>query len=273
MVSPLRFKSRVNLQFYLQPFDISWRRSGGRRGCGAAFVEDPVNTMISTKKLLGRGLSELGERQEMPYRLRESDGVLEIETDAGPVKPVEVSSEILKRLKLAADAFLADDIRKAVITVPAYFDDAQRQATRQAARLARLDVLRLINEPTAAALAYGLEKREEGAFAVFDLGGGTFDISILDLVEGVFEVKSTCGDTQLGGDDLDRILADFLLDNINQTFSTVDPHTQASALRAGEQLKWALSERPQVDFIFEIGGVECRDADKAKIQRASQADT
>jgi molecular chaperone HscA len=172
-------------------------------------ASDPVNTIASVKRFMGRGLQDIADRSKLPYEFTASDqGMLSIQTVQGPKSPVEVSAEILATLRYRAEDTFNDDLYGAVITVPAYFDDAQRQATKDAAQLAGLNVLRLINEPTAAAIAYGLDNSSEGVYAVFDLGGGTFDISILRLTQGVFEVLSTGGDSALGGDDYDQALAD-----------------------------------------------------------------
>ena len=172
--------------------------------------EDPRNTIVSVKRYMGRGLAD-ATRHPSPYEFVDAPGMVRLRTVGGERSPVEVSSEILKVLRRRAEAALGGELVGAVITVPAYFDDAQRQATKDAARLAGLDVLRLLNEPTAAAIAYGLDHGSEGLFAVYDLGGGTFDISILRLTRGVFEVMATGGDTALGGDDFDRCLADYFL--------------------------------------------------------------
>ena len=165
---------------------------------------DPKNTVVSVKRFMGRGLKDISHVESMPYDFVEAPGMVKVKTIAGIKSPVEVSAEILKSLKLRAEMALAGDLVGAVITVPAYFDDAQRQATKDAARLAGLNVLRLLNEPTAAAIAYGLDNAAEGVYAVYDLGGGTFDISVLKLTKGVFEVMSTGGDSALGGDDFDH---------------------------------------------------------------------
>ena len=178
-----------------------------------AAADDPLNTISSVKRYMGRGLSdikELGGRR--PYNFTDSDSAVpRIQTVAGNVSPVEVSSEILRVLKQTAEASLGDKLTGVVITVPAYFDDAQRQATKDAGKLAGLNVLRLLNEPTAAAVAYGLDKKTEGVIAVYDLGGGTFDISILRLNKGVFEVLATAGDTALGGDDFDYAITKWII--------------------------------------------------------------
>lgn len=172
-------------------------------------ASDPVNTIASVKRFMGRGLNDIADRSKLPYEFTASEqGMLSIQTVQGPKSPVEVSAEILATLRYRAEDTFNDDLYGAVITVPAYFDDAQRQATKDAAQLAGLNVLRLINEPTAAAIAYGLDNASEGVYAVFDLGGGTFDISILRLTQGVFEVLATGGDSALGGDDYDQALAD-----------------------------------------------------------------
>lgn len=166
---------------------------------------DPYNTLLSIKRLMGRSYEEAAALN-VPYRLEKNAGSVSIKTIQGGVSPVEVSAQILAKLRRRAEEALGQDINGAVITVPAYFDDAQRQATRDAARLAGLNVLRLLNEPTAAAIAYGLDNAAEGVYAVYDLGGGTFDISILKLSKGIFEVVATGGDTQLGGDDFDELI-------------------------------------------------------------------
>lgn len=177
----------------------------------AASAEDPINTLISVKRFLGKTQSEIEQSYgQLPYNFVDNNGSLAIETVAGAVSPVQASAEILKTLhQRAIDSFAGEDVMGAVITVPAYFDDAQRQSTKDAAELAGLKVLRLLNEPTAAAVAYGLDSGQEGVIAVYDLGGGTFDISILRLNQGVFEVLSTGGDSSLGGDDFDSLLVDF----------------------------------------------------------------
>ena len=166
----------------------------------AQAVMDPKNTIISVKRFMGRGLKDIANTSNLPYDFIDAPGMLKIQTVQGEKSPVEVSAEILARLRQLAEDSYSDDIEGAVITVPAYFDDAQRQATKDAAQLAGINVLRLLNEPTAAALAYGLDHGSEGIYAIFDLGGGTFDISILRLSKGVFEVLSTGGDSALGGD-------------------------------------------------------------------------
>jgi molecular chaperone HscA len=169
-------------------------------------ADDPKNTIVSVKRFMGRGVRDVAHVESAPYDFLDAPGMLQLRTAAGVKSPVEVSAEILKVLRLRAEQSLAGNLSGAVITVPAYFDDAQRQATKDAGRLAGLNVLRLLNEPTAAAIAYGLDNASEGLFAVYDLGGGTFDLSILKLSKGVFEVVATSGDSMLGGDDFDQRL-------------------------------------------------------------------
>ena len=167
-------------------------------------ARDPRNTIVSVKRMMGRGLADLPDARRFPYRFIDGPGMVKLATRAGVKSPVEISAEILRALRIRAEASLAGNLAGAVVTVPAYFDEAQRQATKDAARLAGLDVLRLLNEPTAAAIAYGLDNASEGTYAIYDLGGGTFDISILKLTRGVFEVLATNGDSALGGDDFDH---------------------------------------------------------------------
>ncbi|MDB5856879.1 MAG: hscA [Ramlibacter sp.] len=203
----------------------------------AAQAEDPENTIASVKRFMGRGLADIASREKLPYRFIDEPGMVMLETRAGRKSPVEVSAEILATLRYRAEDTFNDDLYGAVITVPAYFDEAQRQATKDAARLAGLNVLRLINEPTAASIAYGLDNGSEGLYAVYDLGGGTFDISVLRLTQGVFEVVSTGGDSALGGDDYDRALADRMLER------TGLQATSASSKAAIKMLARAVKER------------------------------
>ena len=195
------------------PSAVRYLEGGGRHIGRAALqgqLEDPQNTLVSVKRFMGRSVADIANRDKLPFALVDKPGMLGIQTRAGEKSPVEVSAEILATLRYRAEDTFNDDLYGAVITVPAYFDDAQRQATKDAAQLAGLNVLRLINEPTAAAIAYGLDQSSEGVYAVYDLGGGTFDISILRLSRGVFEVLSTGGDSALGGDDYDRALAQWV---------------------------------------------------------------
>jgi molecular chaperone HscA len=210
-------------------------------------AQDPLNTIASVKRLMGRGLADVIKAGAPSYRLVDMPGMVSIDTAAGIKSPVEVSADILRALKVRAEASLGGDLTGVVITVPAYFDDAQRQATKDAARLAGLHVLRLLNEPTAAAIAYGLDKAAEGVFAVYDLGGGTFDISILRLSRGVFEVLSTGGDSALGGDDFDRALALWLTEQSALAWSALSPHEQQHWLISARAAKEALSSFDAVD--------------------------
>jgi molecular chaperone HscA len=191
----------------LVPSVVRYTESGGVDVGYAALPfasQDSSNTIVSVKRLMGRGLEDLGDERRYPYRFVDGPGILRIATRAGVKTPVEISADILQALRVRAEASLGGPVGGAVVTVPAYFDDAQRQATKDAATLAGLPVLRLLNEPTAAAIAYGLDNASEGTYAIFDLGGGTFDISILRLSRGVFEVLATNGDSALGGDDFDH---------------------------------------------------------------------
>ena len=199
---------------YVKNADGSDKREIGYAAMDAQ-VSDPANTIASVKRLMGRGMKDIANVDALSYQLSAKDGMVAIKTVLGEKSPVEVSAEILVTLKFRAEDTFNDDIFGAVITVPAYFDDAQRQATKDAASLAGLNVLRLINEPTAAAIAYGLDNAAEGIYAIYDLGGGTFDISILRLTKGVFEVIATGGDSALGGDDYDHTIVSFLNDKIS----------------------------------------------------------
>ena len=214
----------------------------------AAQVSDPRNTISSVKRLMGRGLDDIGNRAQLPYQLGDKPGMVTLHTVAGEKSPVEISAELLATLRFRAEDTFNDDIYGAVITVPAYFDDAQRQATKDAAQLAGLNVLRLINEPTAAAIAYGLDNGSEGVFAIYDLGGGTFDISILRLTQGVFEVIATGGDSALGGDDYDRALVDWILAKAGLAADTLTPSDKAALHSAARACKEALSLAEVVPF-------------------------
>ena len=207
---------------------------------------DPANTIVSVKRLMGRGLADVADAQHLPYTLIDAPGMVKVHTVAGEKSPVEVSAEILATLRFRAEDSFDDDIFGAVITVPAYFDDAQRQATKDAAQLAGLQVLRLINEPTAAAIAYGLDNASEGVYAVYDLGGGTFDISILRLSAGVFEVLATGGDSALGGDDYDRALAEAML--VRSGLHAASLQDQALLLAAARACKQSLSASESASF-------------------------
>jgi molecular chaperone HscA len=204
--------------------------------------EDPHNTIVSVKRFMGRGIKDIPDATTLPYQFVDAPGMVQLKTVAGVKSPVEVSAEILKVLKELAEAALGGDLTGAVITVPAYFDDAQRQATKDAARLAGLSVLRLLNEPTAAAIAYGLDNASEGIYAVYDLGGGTFDISILKLTKGVFEVLATNGDSALGGDDFDRRIYCWVLEQAG--LHTVDDHDKALLMAKSREAKEHLTDHP-----------------------------
>ncbi len=232
--------------------------AGGGRQIGweaqAHQAEDPQNTIASVKRFMGRGLKDVQGADKLPYQFIDKPGMLGLHTVHGEKSPVEVSAEILATLRYQAEDTFNDDLFGAVITVPAYFDDAQRQATKDAAQLAGLNVLRLINEPTAAAIAYGLDNASEGVYAIYDLGGGTFDISILRLTQGVFEVLSTGGDSALGGDDYDAALAEWVLAQTGQTAASA---SDKSALKvAARACKEALSQADAAEFKALVGGLE-----------------
>jgi len=217
-----------------------------------AAVSDPLNTISSAKRLIGRAISEvkaLGDH--LPYQFTQTDqAVPRIQTAQGDVSPIEVSAEILKVLAARAEASLGDALTGVVITVPAYFDDAQRQATKDAAKLAGLNVFRLLNEPTAAAVAYGLDHQAEGVHAIYDLGGGTFDISILRLQKGVFEVLATGGDSALGGDDFDHVLSEWILQQADVTNADASLLRQISV--AARAAKESLSEQSSADIQVDL---------------------
>ena len=229
---------------------------GGSRQIGfdaqAALAQDPENTIASVKRFMGRGLKDVIGHGKLPYRFVDHPGMLGVQTVQGEKSPVEVSADILATLRYRAEDTFGDDLFGAVITVPAYFDDAQRQATKDAAQLAGLNVLRLINEPTAAAIAYGLDNASEGVYAIYDLGGGTFDISILRLTQGVFEVLATGGDSALGGDDYDHALADWVLAQAGVSAPTASD--KAAVKVAARACKEALSATKLIAFSAELTG-------------------
>ena len=222
--------------------------AGGRRQIGhearAAQAEDAENAIVSVKRFMGRKLADIAGRDKLPYRFVDQPGMVALATRDGDKTPVEVSAEILASLRQRAEDTFDEELFGAVITVPAYFDDAQRQATKDAAQLAGIHVLRLISEPTAAAVAYGLDNASEGLYAVYDLGGGTFDISLLRLTQGVFEVVAAGGDAALGGDDIDQALADWALAQAGVLASS--PHDKRAALVASRTAKEALSSADSV---------------------------
>lgn len=228
--------------------------SGSGRQVGDAALanqlQDPANTVVSVKRLMGRVRYEVAHVDSLPYTVLDRPGMATIATAAGEKSPVEVSAEILATLRQRAEDTFDDDLFGAVITVPAYFDDAQRQATKDAAQMAGIHVMRLINEPTAAAIAYGLDNQSAGTFAVFDLGGGTFDISILRLTEGVFEVVATGGDSALGGDDYDRALLDAMLQRAGKGnwVAHASAVERATLQRLARRIKEALSDAPSDDL-------------------------
>ena len=257
----------------LLPSVVRYLPGGGRQighDALANAAQDAENTITSVKRLMGRGAADIAGRDQLPYRLIDQPGMVGIQTPHGEKSPVEVSADILATLRYRAEDTFEADLYGAVITVPAYFDDAQRQATKDAAQLAGINVLRLINEPTAAAIAYGLDNASEGVYAVFDLGGGTFDVSILRLTQGVFEVIATGGDSALGGDDYDRLLADWLL---AQTGATAATATDKAALKAAARAaKEALSASENVAFSAMLAGAEARfDLKSADFEAATAA--
>ena len=240
---------------YLLPSVVNYHASGLTVGYEARLnaAQDPVNTISSVKRMMGRSLADIQTRYpHLPYQLQASEnGLPMLQTAGGLLNPVRVSADILKALAARATEALAGDLDGVVITVPAYFDDAQRQGTKDAARLAGLHVLRLLNEPTAAAIAYGLDSGQEGVIAVYDLGGGTFDISILRLSRGVFEVLATGGDSALGGDDFDHLLADYLREQAGLRERS-DNRLQRELLDAAIAAKIALSDADVAHV--EVGG-------------------
>ena len=226
----------------------------------AAQTTDPKNTIVSVKRFMGRGLKDIAHVENLPYDFLDTPGMVQLKTVAGVKSPVEISAQILATLRQQAEDALGDDLVGAVITVPAYFDDAQRQATKDAAKLAGLNVLRLLNEPTAAAIAYGLDNASEGVFAIYDLGGGTFDISILKLTKGVFEVLSTGGNSALGGDDFDHRILCWILEQAKLSpLSDEDTSTllvksreakESLSLHAATQIDAALGSGEEVHLVL-----------------------
>ncbi len=219
---------------------------------------DPINTVTSVKRFMGRSLHDIADRAHIPYRFVEDDSAkkqVQLQTRAGLKTPVEISAEILKALKTRAENSLGGELIGAVITVPAYFDDAQRQATKDAARLAGLNVLRLLNEPTAAAVAYGLDNNAEGTFVIYDLGGGTFDVSILKLTKGVFEVLATNGDSALGGDDFDHRIYCWVLDKVREDSKNFIPLNEEDTrllLTKARQAKEWLTDNYEAQIVCKL---------------------
>lgn len=220
----------------------------------AAQTTDPKNTIVSVKRFMGRGLADIAYAENLPYDFQDTPGMVQLKTVAGVKSPVEVSAQILATLRQRAEDSLGDDLVGAVITVPAYFDDAQRQATKDAAQLAGINVLRLLSEPTAAAIAYGLDNASEGVYAVYDLGGGTFDISILKLSKGVFEVLSTGGDSALGGDDFDRRLFCWISEQAK--LAPLSDEDTAILLVKAREIKELLSTKPETTIDAKLNSGE-----------------
>ena len=218
--------------------------------------KDPKNTISSVKRLIGKTISDIN-KDNFPLSLADGEGVINIQTSIGIKNPIEVSAEILKKLKSVAEENLGGELMGTVVTVPAYFDDAQRQATKDACELAGLNVLRLINEPTAAAVAYGLDKKSMGHFVVFDLGGGTFDVSILNLSKGLFEVLATHGDANLGGDDFDQAIVNFL--NNKYKLKVKDIEVQALVSILSREIKESLSTKNEVVIEEKISDIEIKE--------------
>jgi len=245
---------RVILPSVVRYLDPAAGGSGRQIGWDAlaSQVDDPANTISSVKRLMGRRRDQVVDVDRLAYRVVDDQGMAQVETVAGRKTPMEVSAEILATLRFRAEDTFADDLHGAVITVPAYFDDAQRQATKDAAQLAGIPVLRLINEPTAAAIAYGLDNGSEGVYAIYDLGGGTFDISILRLTRGVFEVMATGGDSALGGDDYDQALAAWVLAQQGLPLPA-DAAQRAALHREARRVKEALSSAHAVKFVARVG--------------------
>ncbi len=239
----------------LLPSIVRYAEAGKRQigdDAKAFAVEDAANTVVSVKRFMGRSLADIGNQEQLPYRFEDggAQGMVSLHTRAGVKSPVEISAEILATLRYRAEDTFNDDLYGAVITVPAYFDDAQRQATKDAAKLAGINLLRLINEPTAAAIAYGLDNASEGIYAVYDLGGGTFDISILRLTKGVFEVIATGGDSALGGDDYDQALAQWVLAQAGVSLSQVQD--LAAVRMAAKRCKEALTDSDEAVFSMDL---------------------
>jgi len=255
------------------PSAVRYLENDGRqigRAALASQAEDPQNTLVSVKRFMGRGVADIANRDQLPYVFVDKPGMLAIQTRVGEKSPVEVSAEILATLRFRAEDTFNDDVYGAVITVPAYFDDAQRQATKDAAQLAGIHVLRLINEPTAAAIAYGLDQSSEGVYAVYDLGGGTFDISVLRLTRGVFEVLATGGDSALGGDDYDRALVDWVQAQTGCTIAT--PADKSNVLVAARACKEALSAADIATFDVALSsGVLSHSVTRAEFEAATDA--
>jgi len=245
----------------LLPSAVHYPEAGSRRighEALAAQAHDAAHAVASFKRLMGRRRADVAGVDKLPYELVDQPGMVAVATRAGLKSPVELSAEILATLRQRAEDSFDSELHGAVITVPAYFDDAQRQATKDAAELAGLNVLRLISEPTAAAVAYGLDHGSEGLYAVYDLGGGTFDISLLRLTKGVFEVVATGGDAALGGDDIDHAVADWALAQADVDATTLNPQDRRSALIAARATKEALSDAATTEWRATVAGRDLR---------------
>ena len=247
----------------ITPSVLSWTDSGWLVGEKAreSSISNPENTIFSIKRLMGRSLKDLGNSvNELPYQIVEAQRqLIKVKIGEKEYTPQELSAEILKKVKTNAESILGEPVKKAVITVPAYFDDAQRQATRDAARFAGLEVARIINEPTAAAIAYGLDEKKEGYIAVYDLGGGTFDISILKLSGKIFKVIATHGNTQLGGDDFDKAVADEIKKKIQKIHPEVKfegPESKLLLKKTAESIKKELSFSTETSYSMELPNIE-----------------
>jgi molecular chaperone HscA len=231
---------------------------------------DPHNTIVSAKRFMGRGIKDIGDIAQLPYQFVDAPGMVQVQTRSGVKSPVEISAEILKVLKQRAEKALGGELTGAVITVPAYFDDAQRQATKDAARLAGLNVLRLLNEPTAAAVAYGLDNASEGVYVIYDLGGGTFDVSILRLSRGVFEVLATNGDSALGGDDFDRRIFCWVLEQAKLPPINAED-TRRLLTKAREAKEWLTDHaEARITSVLSNGDVVDITLNSAKLKELTQ---
>ncbi|MEP6505592.1 MAG: Fe-S protein assembly chaperone HscA, partial [Betaproteobacteria bacterium] len=256
------------------PSAVRYLEGGGRQIGQEALDsqgDDAENTIVSAKRFMGRTLADVAGHERLPYQFVDQPGMVGVRTRDGVKTAVEVSAEILATLRFRAEDTFDDDVFGAVITVPAYFDDAQRQATKDAAQLAGLNVLRLINEPTAAAIAYGLDEGVEGLYAVYDLGGGTFDVSLLRLARGVFEVVATGGDSALGGDDYDQRLASALLQRAGlPALEALTPRERRRVQTEARRAKEALSVADEVAVAFEVAGEAHElDVDRAEFEAAT----
>src|SRR5437870_412337 len=270
-----------DLPIWLLPSIVGFTPDGVLVGEAARrqLARRPADTVYSVKRLMGRGFEDVkDETRYLPFRILPGEGLVKLAVGGREVTPPEVSAAVLKALKERAERHFGQAVEKAVVTVPAYFNDAQRQATKDAGRIAGLDVVRIVNEPTAASLAYGLQRLSEGVIAVYDLGGGTFDVSILRVKDGVFEVLATNGDTHLGGDDLDRVLALWLLEDIAVRHHAEldrdcvdlarDPEAMQELRLAAEAAKIRLSSEERTTLTIPFAGFTYRrDITRAELER------